>query len=261
MNHQPTLIGITCDAETIIDRRGVPSPRYVSPQVYVEAVRAAGADPVLLPYLDLSRVEPLLARLDGIVISGGDFDVPPEYYGEPMRAARGVNLARSGFEKALCTAALAQDKPLLGICGGMQMLNVVAGGSLFQDLHERPGTAAHEQPHDKRQPQHSVEIVPGSRLAAIFARRSLEVNSTHHQILKDLGRGVVATARAPDGVIEAIELPGQRFALGVQWHPEAMADDVQWAVYQALVAATAPAQSPQPKPSKKPTRRSRNARA
>ncbi|MBI3179830.1 MAG: gamma-glutamyl-gamma-aminobutyrate hydrolase family protein, partial [Deltaproteobacteria bacterium] len=226
------LIGITCDSETIIDRRGMPSPRYVSPQVYADAVRAAGGDPVLLPYLDRDRVSALLSRLDGIVIAGGDFDVPPEYYGEPSRAVRGVNAWRSAFERALCEGALARDLPLLGICGGMQLLNVATGGSLFQDLRERPGTHTHEQPHDKRKPQHVVEITPGTRLAAIYKRPSIDVNSTHHQVVRDLGRGVVAVAHAPDGVVEAIELPSQRFALGVQWHPEAMADRDQLAVYQ-----------------------------
>lgn len=228
-------IGITSDFETVTDRRGTPSPRYVCSQSYVSAVVAAGGRAVLLPHE--GPVIDALDDLDGLLITGGDFDVPPSYYGETPRKGLGTLIeSRSAIERDLCQAALERHMPLLGICGGMQMLNVVCGGTLYQDVSEREGTDEHQQPHDKRQPAHSVELASGSLLARIFDGSSLPVNSTHHQVLRELGKGLLATAIAPDGVIEGIEL-SEQFAVGVQWHPEAIGDRSHLPLYRAFVEA------------------------
>lgn len=244
------LIGVTCDFETFTDSRGAPAARFVAPEAYVAAISAAGGDAVLLPHLDPSRALAVLDRLDGLVISGGDFDVPPAYYGEPPRDGLGrVVEPRSAFERALCEGALARDLPLLAVCGGMQLLNVVLGGTLYQDQSERPGTDEHQQPHDKRQPHHPVEVVGASLLARKTGVRALQVNSTHHQVVRGVGDTATVSAIAPDGVVEAIEVQGRRFALGVQWHPELLGEPEQAAIYSALVDAGRSSSSP-PKPLK-----------
>lgn len=231
-------IGITCDFETITDRRGAPSPRFIVPAAYVAAVQKAGGDPLLLPHVDPARAASYLSILDGLVIAGGDFDIPPDYYGQVARPGLGKLLAeRSAFERALTEAALAQDMPVLGVCGGMQLMNVVLGGTLHQDLAERPNTGVHVQPHDKREPAHAVDVASGSLLARLTGASRLQVNSTHHQIVHGLGRNVVATGIAEDGVIEAIESGGHGFALGVQWHPEVLRADEHLALYRGLVQA------------------------
>ncbi len=133
-------------------------------------------------------------------------------------------------------AALEARKPVLGVCGGMQLLAVELGGTLWQDIREQvPGASDHEQKIDPRQPGHSARIVSGTQLARIVGADIVQVNSTHHQAVRDAGPAVVS-AVAPDGVIEAIELP-DRFAVGVQWHPELMAGAEHRALYRALVEA------------------------
>ncbi len=232
-------IGITCDFETVIDRRGAPSPRFVTPAAYVTAVAAAGGDPIVLPHVAPERAEAYLAILDGLVIAGGDFDVPPRYYGEEPRPGLGKLLEeRTAFEHRLLELALRRDLPVLGVCGGMQLLNVVLGGTLHQDLSERPGTGVHVQPHDKRQPAHDVKVATGSLLARVTGATSIAVNSTHHQVVNVVAKHLTASGVADDGVVEAIEGPHYRYALGVQWHPEVLNAPEHAAIYRGLVDAS-----------------------
>ena len=207
-------IGVTLDA----DEGGA---RYQLKASYVEAVLAAGGLPILLPHAPESAAA-YLALLDGLVVTGGAFDVPPELYGEARRSACGpTRPARTAFEKDVLEAALAARLPALGVCGGMQLLNVVRGGTLYQDLVADAGLSGHEQPAPKDVPSHEARVAPGTQLAALVGAGPLLVNSTHHQAVREPGAGVLVSARAPDGVAEAIELPDLPFALGVQWHPEA----------------------------------------
>lgn len=232
-------IGISCDFESIIDRRGTPTPRHVLQRSYVDAVWQGGGLPLLLPHLADVDANALLDSIDGLVISGGDFDVPPDYYGQAPRPGLGKLLVeRSSFERTLLRAALDRRVPVLGICGGMQLLNVVCGGTLYQDLSEREGTAPHQQPMDRRQTFHAVTLTAGSRLLRICGG-DVEVNSTHHQGIDRLGVGLCAAGRAPDGLVEAIELEGPSLALGVQWHPEVLDIPAHRAIYAALVRASA----------------------
>jgi putative glutamine amidotransferase len=225
-------IGVTLD----LDAEG---RAYALRRAYADAVLAAGGLPILLPYADRTALGAYLALLDGLVVTGGAFDVPPELYGEARRPSCGVlRPERTQAEKDLLEAALAARLPVLGVCGGMQLLNVVRGGTLHQDL-AGAGLPSHEQPPPKDAPSHPVEVAPGSLLAALLGAGTLPVNSTHHQAVKEPGPGVLVSGRAPDGVVEAIELPDLPFALGVQWHPEAVLrhEPRHARIYEGLVAA------------------------
>lgn len=237
---RPIRIGITCDFETIVDRRGCSSPRYVLSETYSSAVERAGGQPLLLTHLAPEAVPGILELFDGIVISGGEADVPPSFYGEETRPATCTpREQRSSFERALARAAIRRGTPLLGVCGGMQLLNVALGGSLYQDLSELNGCGEHRQPHDKSKPQHFVNLAADSKLRLLTGCERLAVNSTHHQMVRRLGEGLIATAQADDGVIEGLELSSHPFVIGVQWHPEAMVEAEQGAIYRGLIEAAA----------------------
>ena len=231
-------IGITCDSEIITDSRGCPSSRYFLGREYAQSVRQAGGIPILITPEKSSEVTTILSKLDGVVISGGDFDIPPEYYGAQNSDKLGAfQVERTAFEKTLVEACLKERIPVLGICGGMQLLNVVCGGTLVQDLSYRPKTDEHQQPEDKRQPFHSVALEPSSKLSELCGIRQLQVNSTHHQVIETVPDSLLASGIAPDGVIEAIELKGEQFALGVQWHPELLNGEEHQKIYDGLVQA------------------------
>jgi putative glutamine amidotransferase len=234
MTSRRPRIGLTLDADD-------GARRYEIKQAYVDAVLDAGGLPVLLPHAQTVAAA-YLAMLDGLVVTGGDFDVPPELYGEARRQVCGqLKEGRTRFEKELLEAALAAALPLLGICGGMQLLNVVRGGTLYQDLQADAGVGGHEQPPPKDAPTHAVRVSAGTQLARLLGPGPLEirVNSTHHQAVRDPGTGVLVSGTAPDGVVEAVELPDLPFAVGVQWHPEAvLAHDARQAgIFAGLVEA------------------------
>lgn len=218
------------------------SPGYLLKTAYSDAVFAAGGLPLVLPYTDHGRtVDGYLDCIEALVITGSPFDIPPESYGEKRRDhCRDVHDGRTRFEQMLLEHALARDLPVLGVCNGMQLLNVVRGGTLYQDIGEEvDGATRHEQQEDRREPTHAIEVFAGTRLARAVGKGTLMVNSTHHQAVSRLGRGLVASARSPDGLVEAIELVAHRFVLGVQWHPEYLIDSVpaHRGLYRALVKA------------------------
>ncbi|MCK5944599.1 MAG: gamma-glutamyl-gamma-aminobutyrate hydrolase family protein [Planctomycetes bacterium] len=189
---------------------------------YARAVRASGGIPVVLPNTggDVDDVETYLAMLDGLLMPGGA-DIPPSEWGEqPHPTTRLLDDDRYRFEKAMITAWLQRtDKPLLGICLGSQWLAVAHGGSLVQDIPSEFGV-------DHSGVDHVVRIEPGSRLHGIFGADEFEVNSYHHQAVRDAGDGLRVVARSADGIIEATEAAGtERFVVGVQWHPERMMED------------------------------------
>ena len=231
------VIGITPDVGETSARAGRPSlPLYTLKQAYADAVLAAGGLPIVLPYSeDETAPHEAVALCDGLVLTGGAFDIPPEMYGaRPGDRLGPLKRGRTAYEQRVLRAALDADIPILGICGGMQLLAVEAGGTLFQDIcDEIPGAFDHEQKQDPREPGHPVRIMEGTALEAIVGTRDLQVNSTHHQSVNSAGRARVS-AVSPDMVIEAIELP-ERFAIGVQWHPELLAGREHLLLYKALV--------------------------
>jgi putative glutamine amidotransferase len=190
---------------------------YLQP-TYFEAIRAVGGLPVMLPLLpDLARE--IFPKLDGVLLPGCDSDVDPARYGEPRHpAVEFVNPSRDATDFALLEEADRAGKPVLGICFGMQSMNVYYGGSLIQHL---PDAIPTEIDHSEHATRHVVCFDHGSLLAGLAGGPSDVVNSTHHQAVGRVAPGFRVTAHAPDGVIEAIEQnPNGRFLMGVQWHPE-----------------------------------------
>jgi gamma-glutamyl-gamma-aminobutyrate hydrolase PuuD len=222
------VIGITSYAQDA--RWGVwHLPAALVPLAYVDAVERAGGRAFLVPPTE-DDVEQTLDALDGIVFSGGA-DVDPARYGAEAHPETDTPQARrDAGELALLTAALERDMPTLAICRGFQLLNVARGGDLVQHLPERVGNDDHKQVPGEFA-VHPVEIRDGSRLAGIVGAGS-QVTSHHHQALGKVGAGLVETAWAADGTLEAVEDPSLRFAVGVQWHPEAGEDA---ALFEALV--------------------------
>lgn len=246
MSYRPT-IGIPTQTLHAID--GIPPAlpaSWVMNQRYYHAAAEAGAVPWMVPLLhdDLETLRLIYERLDGILLAGG-VDVDPALYGESPHPLLGnIDPARDAVELALTRWALEDGKPLLGVCRGFQILNVARGGSLHQDLgaqlagsirHDYFPNAGYERDHLA----HEVDIRPDTRLARLFEAPRIAVNSMHHQGVKVLGHDLVPSATAPDGLIEAVELPGDDFALGVQWHPETLdrRDPRTIRLFQALTEA------------------------
>jgi len=230
---------LTPDIEARAGRRG-PWRAHLLDRAYCDAVLHAGGVPLMAPYSDDAAViEALLDDADAVVLTGGELDVDPALFGEEPHARLGtLKPERTAFERALYGGAVARALPLLGVCGGMQLMNVLRGGTLWQDLAaQHDGAIDHEQTAPKSQPGHDVDVVADSRLATLTGAGVLGVNSTHHQAVRTVGDGLVKSALAPDGVVEAIEDPAFHFWLGVQWHPEAMPDPRQHAIYRGLVDA------------------------
>ena len=199
---------------------------------YLQGVEAAGGLPLVIPPLPDAAIEPLLDRLDGVLLSGGP-DLDPQNYGAEPHAALGPtepDLDR--FELAVARSADAREMPILAICRGAQALNIVRGGALHQHLPDLSEEIPHRQDAPGDRPSHEVELVPGSRLASALAagetgvggvaEERIDVNSFHHQAIERLGEGLAVSARAPDGTVEAIEDPSRPFLVGVQWHAETL---------------------------------------
>jgi putative glutamine amidotransferase len=230
------VIALTVDAE---EPGGYSKfPWYALRQNYAAAVGAAGGTPVLLPH-ESESVAAYLRLADALIVTGGHFDVDPALFGASDRHAT-VKLKeeRTRFELAVTKAFLDADKPVLGICGGEQLLNVVLGGTLIQHIPDEVANALkHEQPNPRNQPGHKIKVAKGTRLHAIVGEAELAVNSAHHQAVKDVARGVDVNARAEDGVIEGIEDPKRRFCIGVQWHPEFTLSEGDARLFAALIDA------------------------
>ena len=195
-------------------------------QDYVDAVIRAGALPVLLPLTDKEELwDEMLRRIDGLLLIGGA-DVDPARYGEDKLPLCGeTNPLRDTMEFNLCRMALDRDMPILGICRGHQVLSCALGGSMYQDIAAQfSETLRHPRDDMPRDKAHPVRVEEGTLLHRITGLAHFDVNSRHHQGVKTLGTGLRANAFAPDGLIEGAELPGRRFVLGVQWHPESLSD-------------------------------------
>jgi putative glutamine amidotransferase len=219
------VIGIA--TQTLDPVSGEPPAAWFVGQCYVRALTEAGALPWLIPLLsdDEATLRGIYDRLDGVFLAGG-VDVDPALYGEERHAlCDRPDPARDATEMALVRWAAAEDKPLLGVCRGIQAINVACGGSLYQHVAEQhPRALKHDwfssAGHPRDHLAHEVHLRPGSRLARVLGAEVLPVNSMHHQGVRRLAPGLVVAATAPDGLIEAVERPGCRYFVGVQWHPE-----------------------------------------
>lgn len=237
MSNTP-LIGLTLDAEPAGGWSKL--PWYALRQNYCSAVAVAGGLPVALPH-EAGLAEAYLDRIDGLVVTGGAFDVDPSLYGgAPIHEKVLLKQDRTGFELAVLSGAIARDMPVLGICGGQQLLAVVLGGTLHQHIPDDvAGALEHEQPTPRDQPGHDLAVTPGTLLARIIGGTHMAVNTAHHQAVATPGRNAIVNAVAPDGVIEGIEAPGKTFCLGVQWHPEYSVDPADRVIFRAFIAAAA----------------------
>jgi len=221
---QAPLIGVPCFSAELT---GTLRPIYGANQAYIQALIVAGATPLLIPPgLDTPALEAICARLDGLLLTGGA-DIDPARYGEERLPECGeLEPERDELELSLTNMALARDLPTLGICRGMQTLNVAIGGTLYQDIATQlPEAAPHAHittPRDYR--AHSVAVEGDSRLGAILGASEIQVNSLHHQAVKQPGAGARIVAWSNDGIAEAMELSGKRFAVAVQYHPEELVE-------------------------------------
>lgn len=211
-------IGVTCGS--------APEGRSLALDLdYVDAILRAGAIPLVIPpNLPEESLADTLQSLDGLLLSGGP-DVDPVHFGEePLPAMGRIDPGRDRVELGLARLALEVGMPILGICRGAQVLNIAAGGDIFQDLpSQAEGILKHvQQPTPMPHPTHGIHIEPGSLLASVTGRDSLRVNTWHHQAVRKAAPGFAVSAAAPDGVVEAIEKPGAAFVLGLQFHPESM---------------------------------------
>ncbi len=212
------------------------------PQAYLEAVQHAGGIPVLLPLnVPVHALQPLLDRLQGVVFTGGG-DIEARRYGvEDDAYVAQTDGERDRMELDLFAAILARQTPFLGICRGIQLINVALGGSLYTDIQKQyPGAHKHDFYPLWPRPYlaHPVTIPPGSRLADILGSGEIWVNSLHHQAIRETGRGLQVTARSPEGLAEAVELPGHPFGIAVQWHPEWLQTHAPMrALFRAFIAA------------------------
>jgi len=204
---------------------------------YAHAVGRSGGVAVYLPLA--ADPAALVDRVDALLVPGGDDLLPPRPYPPHVRFEP-VPDEQLAFDRALVEAALARGRPILGICYGMQLLAAALGGALHYDIAtDVPGAGAHQLGHGEG--RHGVRLEPGSRLAVAFGGATGRVGSRHHQAVSDPGPKLQVSARADDGVVEAIELPGPRFVVGVQWHPESQADPPSDALFRAFIdSARAP---------------------
>jgi len=230
------VIGFTLDYETTEGYSKL--PWYAIRENYMSAVSAWGAIPIALPH-EPALAENYLGLIDGLVVTGGAFDVPPELYGAgSVHKTVTVKERRTAFESAITRGMLKANKPILGICGGEQLLNVILGGTLIQHIpDEVPNALEHEQKNPRTEPGHTVRIAKNTLLHRITGKDEIPVNSAHHQAVAKVGSGVVINAVAPDGVIEGIEYPAHPFCLGVEWHPEYSISPADARIFEAFVGA------------------------
>jgi putative glutamine amidotransferase len=238
------VIGIT--SSHLIDKasHGV-FPRHALPTAYSAAVHRAGGVPVILPFIP-EAAEQMLELIDGLILSGGS-DLDPALFGDAEVHPQTYDILpdRDSAELALANGALARDMPILGICRGIQALNVAAGGTLYQDVPDQFSQEIRHRQHESEipadQPGHTVTVQPGSLLERTYGAGPIPVNSFHHQAVKGIAPGLVVSGRSEDGLIEAIESTDHAFVLAVQWHPELMfaRDSAHLAPFSSLITVAA----------------------
>ncbi len=236
MPPRPPVIGITLDYEETKSYSQM--PWYALRENYCASVSRLGAIPLPLPH-EVERVGDYLQLIDGLMITGGAFDVSPALYGDAtMHEKTTLKERRTKFEWAIMKGCVEAQKPILGICGGEQLLNVILGGTLIQHIPDSvPGALEHEQKTPRTEPGHDVTVKEGTLLHRIVGKNMVSVNTAHHQAVGKPAPGIIVNATTTDGVIEGIELPSHPFCLGVQWHPEYHVDAADGLIFEAFVKA------------------------
>ncbi|HSH04451.1 MAG TPA: gamma-glutamyl-gamma-aminobutyrate hydrolase family protein [Anaerolineae bacterium] len=235
----PPLIGCTTYRKTAQDP---PIDVFALMPHYINAVRAAGGIPILIPLgLTENELNHIFNRIDGLLLPGGGDIDPAIYQGHMHATVSGIDVDRDRIEFHLVKRAYTEKKPLLAICRGHQVMNVALGGTLWEDVHSQmnDGLKHDYNDLDRTQRPHQVRIEASSHLARALGRDVSPVNSIHHQGIRQLSPKLIPTAWAPDGLIEAIEAPDHPFAVGVQWHPENLvtSDDAMLNLFKAFVTA------------------------
>ena len=213
------LIALTLDYETT---KGYSKyPWYAIRENYFTSIEESGGIGVGIPH-NMKDIISLLYKIDGLVITGGNFDIDPNKFGETsVHQTVKLKENRTNFELLAAEIMLNQNKPVLGICGGEQLINVLYKGSLIQHIpDEIKNPIEHEQKNPRHEPGHSVRIKDNTKLHSIISTNDIMVNSAHHQAIKTPGNGLIVNALSEDGIIEGIEDPTKNFCIGVQWHPE-----------------------------------------
>lgn len=208
---------------------------------YANSVIAAGGLPLIIPFTDdETDIQRFIDMCDGFIVPGGH-DILPDLYGESDHSLCGAfSPERDGFEPLFVPLVIKSGKPFLGICRGMQMINVICGGTLYRDIFSQTGTkTVHRVPATERRIVHTVSIKKDTPLFDIVGKTELPVNSAHHQAIKMVGEGLKVAAESDDGIIEAVYMPGRRFSLAVQWHPEMLTgfDEASKKIFSAFIDA------------------------
>jgi len=234
------IIGITLDAEEGGEKGSAysPLPWYALRKEYFSIISSLGAIPIALPH-ENTKIDDYIDLIDGLILTGGDFDIPPELYGQQnIHETVVIKNERTAFEYELAQKALRDDMPILGICAGEQLLNVILGGSLIQHIpDEIDSPLEHQQKTPRTEPAHEVSIEKDTMLYAIIGEDKIMVNSNHHQAVKEVGKNVVINAIAPDGVIEGIEYTDHPFCIGLEWHPELEVNKGDRKIFEAFLNA------------------------
>ena len=212
------LIGITLDNEDGGNYSNF--PWYAIRQNYLHSIEKLGGIPFPLLHTN-NNIFDIFNLLDGLIITGGNFDISPKLYGQKSHNSRNIKDLRTNFEISICKIFLESTKPILGICGGEQLMNVVCGGTLIQDIQKSNTKALeHEQTNPRDQVSHIVKVVDNTSLKKIVKKSIISVNSAHHQSVDRLGKNLISNGYSTDGVIESIEHTIHKWCIGVQWHPE-----------------------------------------
>ena len=231
------IIGLLMDYQETGDFSS--RPHYALRCSYFDAVWAAGGMPLALPYLG-DAIDTFLDRCNGLILPGGFYPFPAAIYGDPPSSEEILH-PRYVFERDLAASALEQNVPTLGICAGMQVMATIMGATLHRDVRkELPTEIDHLNKNPAEERAHSVSILTGTQLHKVLGSESLQVNTAHKEALKHCPNGLTINAYAEDGVVEGIEIPGNQFYLGVQWHPEFFANigDANMNLFLALVEAS-----------------------
>jgi len=231
--YKKPVIGISID--TGINKIYSKFPWYAIRINYINSIISSNGLPLMLPSKP-ELADHYFNLVDGILITGGDFDIDPKIYGEKKdKSVVHIDKPRTNFEIKIAKLALKKNKPILGICGGQQLLNVALNGSLIQHIDKT--NIEHEQGQSKNRPSHKVQINLKSKLYKIVKKKEFRVNSAHHQAIKKVGKNLSVNAISEDRIIEGVELNNHKFFLGIQWHPEFFISNYDKKIFRSFIKA------------------------